>query len=130
MRGCLRYWWSIVKDHDTEPMQLSNITFLLTWSVFFLSGQGDFSSTPTYHILQVYASEEAWAILALLIAVVWLYGFFAKWISLMLWPVFFASVFWFVLAASTLVSNPHSWAWMVNLILGLQAAWVYLRRGI
>lgn len=130
MRECLRYWWSIVRDHDTEPMQLSNIIFLLTWSALFLSGQGDFSSTPTYRILQVYASEEAWAGLALIIALVWLYGFFAKWISLMLWPVFFASIFWFVLAASTLASNQHSWAWMVNLILGIQAAWVYLRRGI
>lgn len=129
MRLWLRFWWTIIKEYDTEPVQLGVMFLLGGWGLLFNLPGGSFELTPIYGTINQYFTEEVLASFAVVIAIVWFLGLAARIQTVMTWAAFVATVFWAVLATGALLSSPHTWAWLAFTVLALQSSWVFLRRG-
>jgi hypothetical protein len=118
-----------VADHDTEPIQLSLISLLLGWGALFLSLENGFAAMPSMVLLARYVGDDVWATFALVLAIVWAYGFFAHHRRVIRYCAFVSAMFWAIVATSAVYSSTATYAWIAFTVFALQSGWVFLRGG-
>jgi hypothetical protein len=122
-------WWDVISNHDTEPIQLSLIALLTGWGVLFLALENGFAAMPSMVLLARYVGDDVWATFALMLAILWGYGFFTRRRRVTRYCAFISAMFWAIVATSAVYSSTATYAWIAFTVFTLQSGWVFLRGG-
>lgn len=123
----MRRLWLLIKEADTEIVELLLGVLALNWGLLILAPFDTFGSTPSFRVMASAAPEPVWGSALFIAGVLHICGLARNHRHTRQAAAFFTFLCWMVIAISFGLANPQGTAMAVYPTLALLSAWAYVR---
>lgn len=122
-------WWSLIlRDHDTEPVELSGGLLKVSIGAWLLLPWDTFESSPTFAVFSI-LPEWLWGCALLAIGAAHLVSLRSGDLDRRRHGATVGYLIWFSFAMVFVFTNPPAIGWLAFLMAGLAQLWCSLRLG-